>query len=99
MRTLLRLTFPVQTSNTAVKDNVLPQVVGKFVETYKPESCYFYPENGRRAAQFVFDLKNSDELPSIVEPFFMHLDADVSVTPCMNFDDLKAGIEKARANM
>lgn len=94
MRTMLKLTFPVETSNKAVKEGILTNTVMRFVEQMKPESAYFYPEAGKRAALFVFDLEDSTLIPTSVEPFFANLDATVELTPVMNLEDLKAGLAK-----
>ncbi len=94
MRTMLRVSFPVEQSNKAIKDGSLPKLMGKMMEQLKPEAAYFFPDKGRRSALFVFDLKDTSHLPVIVEPFFEALHAEVKVTPVMNADDLKAGLEK-----
>ena len=31
---------------------------------------------------------------TVAEPFFLGLDAEISLTPVMNLDDLRAGLEK-----
>ena len=65
------------------------------MERLHPEAAYFYPEGGKRTALMVFDMKDPSQIPSIAEPFFMGLDADISMTPVMNAADLKAGLEIA----
>jgi hypothetical protein len=34
-------------------------------------------------------------IPSIAEPFFMNLSASIELSPVMNLEDMKAGVEKA----
>jgi hypothetical protein len=97
MRTMLRITMPAAAGNRAIKDGSLPKLMGETMAKLKPEAAYFYPENGMRAALFVFDMKDASEIPPIVEPFFMTMDATVTLTPVMNADDLKAGLQKAFA--
>lgn len=96
MRMMLRITMPVETSNRAVKDGSLPKVIGSVLEKLKPEAAYFFPDNGKRSGLFVFDLKDVSEIPMLVEPFFLSLDATVDLTPVMNADDLKSGLGKAQ---
>ena len=72
---------------------------GRMMETLHPEAAYFYPENGRRAGIIVFDLKSPSDLPSVVEPMFMNLSAEVNVSPAMTADDLKRGLKTVMDQM
>ena len=94
MRTMLKIHFPVDQSNKAVKDGSLPQLMGKMLEQLKPEAAYFLPDKGRRSAIFVFDLKDPSQIPMVAEPFFEALHAEVEMTPVMNAEDLKSGLGK-----
>jgi hypothetical protein len=96
MRTLLRVIIPVETGNKAIKDGTLPKTMESFSKKYKPEAAYFYPEGGRRSALFVFDLPDPTHIPAIAESFFFGLDAEIYMTPVMNADDLRAGLEKTK---
>ena len=96
MRTMLRITIPVDTGNEAIQDGTIQKVVSETLERLRPEAAYFLAEQGDRAAMFVFDLKDSSDIPSIAEPFFARLNASVEFTPVMNADDLKKGLEKVR---
>ena len=92
MRTLLKFQFPVEAANQGIKDGTLPRTVEGFIQQHKPEAAYFFAEEGLRTALFVFDLKDTSDIPSIAEPFFMTLNAAVSATPVMNAEDLKTGL-------
>jgi len=94
MRTMMRIHLPVEQSNNAVKDGSLPKLMGKMIDQLKPEAAYFFPDDGLRSALFVFDLKDPSQIPAVAEPFFEILHAEVTLTPVMNADDLKAGLEK-----
>jgi hypothetical protein len=96
MRTLLRVSLPVQTGNKVYKDGTLAKKIGAFIEGHKPEAAYFYPDGGKRTALFVFDLPDPTHIPAVAEHFFFDLDAEVYLTPVMNADDLKAGMEKSK---
>ncbi len=94
MRTLLKIMMPVGPSNRAIKDGMLSKLYEQTIASLKPEASYFTTSHGERTAMFVFDLKNSADMPVIAEPFFMQLDAKVELTPVMNAEDLKAGLSK-----
>ncbi|WP_232248537.1 hypothetical protein [Streptacidiphilus rugosus] len=59
-----------------------------------PEAAYFGAKDGCRTAFIVFDLKETSDIPKIVEPFFMKLGAKVEFIPVMNFEDVQAGLSK-----
>ena len=54
-----------------------------------------YAENGKRTALFVYDLKEPAQIPSVAEPLFLALNADISMYPAMNAEDVKKGLEQA----
>ena len=95
MRTLLKVTMPVEPANKAIKDGALPKIVQSLADSLRPEATYFYAEGGKRTALLVFDLKDPAQIPAVAEPLFMQLNAGVEFFPVMNTEDLKAGLEKA----
>ncbi len=98
MRTLVRVSMDVNASNSAIKSGEFSRVMQETLERIKPEAAYFYPENGRRTALLVFDMKDQSDMPSVAEPFFMGFGASVEFFPVMNVDDLKTGLDKASAS-
>jgi hypothetical protein len=94
MRTLLKITIPADAGNKAVKDGTIQKVMAETIERLRPEAAYFLAEEGMRSGMFVFDLKDSSDIPSIAEPFFAGFNAAVEFTPVMNAEDLKKGLEK-----
>lgn len=96
MRMLLRIAIPNDGGNKAVKDGAIGRIVGAFMEEHHPEAAYFYAEGGERVGHFVLDVKDSSQLPSLAEPFFLGLNARVSLIPVMNPQDLKTGLEKLK---
>ena len=92
MRTMLRVQIPVETGNATIKDGSLPNAFQALIDRLKPEAAYFFPDEGRRSALFVFDMQEASQLPSIVEPLFEQLNADVQMTPAMNLEDLRKGL-------
>lgn len=95
MRTMLRVCIPCEAGNKSVRDGMLPKTVMSFVEQHKPEGTFFTAEDGMRTAYFVFDLKNPADIPSIAEPFFMNLQAEITMMPVMNLEEMKSGVDKA----
>jgi hypothetical protein len=89
---MLKVTMPVEAGNTAVKDGSLPRAIKALMDQVKPEAAYFYPSDGKRTALFVFDMKDPADIPTIVEPLFMGMNAAVTLTPVMNAEDLQKGL-------
>lgn len=92
MRTLMKITMPVGAGAPTVQDGTIERVLGETAARLRPEAAYFYPENGRRTALMVFDLKDPSDIPSIAEPLFTELNATVEMHPVMNAEDLKKGV-------
>jgi hypothetical protein len=92
MRMLLRVSIPIETGNAAVKAGTLGSTVERILADLKPEAAYFFVDDeGRRAGSLVFDMKDSSQMPSIGEPWFLAFNAKVSLRPVMNPQDLAAG--------
>jgi hypothetical protein len=101
MRCIVKVNFPVETSNEAIKSGKLQKTIKSVLETLKPEAAYFTAERGMRGGIFVVDLKEPSQLPMVAEPFFLAFNASVEILPAMTAEDLmKAGphIEKAIKN-
>jgi len=94
MRTMLKITLPVEKGNQAFTDGTLGKKMESFIEQWKPEAAYFFPNHGKRSAIFVLDLDESSQIVQLTEVFFLSLNAEVSLTPVMNAQDLRKGMEK-----
>lgn len=92
MRTLLKAVVDVEAGNKAVSDGTMGEILASVFEMVKPEASYFFPENGKRSAWIIFDLKDPSQIPLITEPLFLRFKADVSFTPVMNLEDLQRGL-------
>jgi len=89
MRTLMRVSIPVEAGNAAAKAGTLGSTVDKIVADLKPEAAYFFADDdGQRSASIVFDMKDSSEIPALAEPWFLAFNAKVSFRPIMNTQDL-----------
>ena len=96
MRTILKFTVPVEAGNAAIKSGKMAQVTQNTLKQLKPEAAYFYANKGRRSGFMIFDLKDPSDIPSIVEPLFLELNASVDLAPCMNADDLEKALAKVK---
>jgi hypothetical protein len=98
MRTLLRVTIPVEAGNNAIRQGTLERVFNDTQNRLKPEATYFTTQGGNRTCYLVFDLKDVSDMPGIAEPFFQELHASVDWSPVMNKEDLKRGLEALMAH-
>jgi hypothetical protein len=99
MRSMLRITFPTELGNRMIKDGSFAKVMETTMEKLKPEAAYFTANKGCRCAMLFFDMKDASEIPPIVEPLFMTLNAEIELLPAMNQDDLKKGLAAAMQAM
>jgi hypothetical protein len=95
MRMLLKVTFPTAKANTAIQEGRLGQELERVMNQLQPEAAYFYGENGKRTAFFVFNMEDSSQLPTTHEPLFLEFEAETHTTPVMNRDDLAKGLQQA----
>ncbi len=93
MRMLLRVSIPVDAGNAAAKDGTLGSTIEQILADLKPEAAYFFADDsGHRSGSIVFDMKDTSEIPAVAEPWFLAFNAEVSLRPIMNPQDLaKAG--------
>lgn len=98
MRFLLKVEIPMQAGNKVIKSGELGDLIQRVLGEIKPEAAYFTLVGGERGAYFVVDMQDASQIPAIMEPIFLGLDATVECVPVMTPDDLqKAGpaIERA----
>jgi hypothetical protein len=92
MRMLLRLRLDTEASTAALRNGRLQASITEFMNTANPEAAYFFPDQGKRCASFVFDMQDASDIPRLVEPAFQELGAEVQLVPVMNLDDLQKGL-------
>ena len=95
MRMMLKVSIPVEAGNAGFKDGSLGKGIQEAMDTLKPEAAYFFAENGQRTSLYVFNMEDSSQIPVIAEPLFQNLNADLTLIPVMNAEDVKKGMEQA----
>ncbi|TDC22805.1 hypothetical protein E1265_14700 [Streptomyces sp. 8K308] len=93
MRMMLRARLDTQLASEAVKSGRMPTIMQSLYERLSPEAAYYCPVEGARGCTFVFDMQDTSQIPSIAEPFFEELGAEIDITPVMNRDDLLQGLQ------
>lgn len=99
MRFAVRINMPVEAGNESARNGKMGEVLGAFVQKWKPEATYFYLREGKRGATFYLNLDDPSQLPVLAEPLFSGMNVELEVTPAMNFEDLKKGLAALEKDM
>jgi hypothetical protein len=94
MRMMMKVQMDTEAGSRAIADGSMPQLLQETLGRLQPEAAYFGPENGIRTAFIVFDLQDSSELPSLSEPLFSAVKANVQMFPVMDREDLQKGMQQ-----
>ncbi|MBM2815132.1 MAG: hypothetical protein HW421_1894 [Ignavibacteria bacterium] len=92
MRSMLKMVIANKEGNQAIIDGTLPKIIGDLMEKIHPEAAYFTLSQGKRCGYFFFDNNDSSDMPAMLEPLFMQLNAEIYITPAMNSADLEKGM-------
>ena len=99
MRMLLKALLDTATANEDFRSGTALEALDRIQETLQPEASYGFVEDGQRAFFAVFDLADPSQIPVVCEPFFQGGNAKITITPCMNLEDTKKGMEEAARRM
>ena len=88
MRMLMHVRLPLEPFNTFVREGTVGQKIQRILQAIKPEAAYFTEQNGQRGGIFVFDVKDSSEIPGLAEPWFLTFNAQVDLRIAMTPEDL-----------
>ncbi len=95
MKMLLTVEIPHEPFNSLVKSGKAGEIIGRILETIKPEVAYFTEQDGTRGAVFVVDVQTPSDVPALAEPFFLQFQANSKFRIAMSPEDLqKAGLEE-----
>lgn len=94
MRMMVTASIPTDKGSETIKNGKLPTVIESTLNKIRPESAYFYTENGLRTMRAVFDMSESNDMVAAFEPMMMELGATIDVRPVMNAEDLQRGFGK-----
>ena len=89
MRVMLKIEFPVESGNAAMKDASMPATITAILEEQKPEAVYFFDSNGKRAAIMIVEVSKGSDIPRMVEPWFLAFRASVELHPVMTLQELQ----------
>lgn len=91
MRMILTVHFPHEPFNSLVRSKEVGPLLGKILETLKPESAYFTEQNGTRGAILIVNVADPSQIPFYAEPFFLNFEADCEFRIAMTAEDLAKG--------
>ncbi|WP_328383126.1 hypothetical protein OHS81_05980 [Streptomyces sp. NBC_00400] len=94
MRMVLTARIPTQTGNELIQNSQLSKIMESAFAALQPEAAYFTLDEGERTAFFYFDMRESSQMPTLLESFFMDLNAKVSLRPVMNAEEWRTGLSE-----
>lgn len=95
MKMLLTVEFPLEPFNSLVRSGKVGEIIGRILETIKPETAYFTEQDGKRGGIFVINVQTPSDVPVYAEPFFLNFQANCKFRILMSPEDLqKAGLEE-----
>jgi len=95
MRMLLAVEFPHEPFNSHVRSGKAGEIIGRILESIKPEAAYFTEQDGTRGGIFVVDVNAPSDIPALAEPFFLNFQASCKFRIAMTPEDLQiAGLNE-----
>lgn len=94
MRMLLKAVFDTDAANEVIGSGRGAEATGQIVERLQPEAFYAFGEDGQRAILLVFDMADPSQIPVLTERMYQQGKAKITLTPCMNLEDLQKGFEE-----
>jgi hypothetical protein len=97
---MLKAVVDTEAGNEALRSGSMIKAIEQMMQQLNPEAAYFVgSEDGQRTSLVVFDMADSSQIPVVSEPLFHGAKARVTLTPCMNLDDLQAGLSQVPADV
>jgi hypothetical protein len=98
MRTMLKVSDPVDTGSAAVRDGSLVQWIQSVLVEMKPEAVYVTDVGGKRTGLIFLDMTDTSQIPAVADPWFLAFNTSIEIKAVINPDDLakaQAGITTA----
>lgn len=92
MRVLMTMVLDNEKTSQAIQDKRMAEIMQSAITPLNPEAVYFATVNGHRGGFVVFDLKEPAQMPSVAEPFFQELGAEITIEPAMTVEDVMRGL-------
>ena len=92
MKYIMKVRIPNEFGNDLLKDPLFGKKMMDLLAEVKAEAAYFTTIDGARGGYIVVNMDNASQMPSLGEPAFAWLKAEVDFIPVMTPEDLgKAG--------
>lgn len=92
MKFLIEVRIPTDVGNEDIRDGVLLQELGEYLEMIKPDAVYYTLRAGGRCILLIVDIETADRISSIAEPFWLNWEAEVRFIPLITAEEFeKAG--------
>jgi len=86
---LLSVDFPLEPFNSLVRSGKAGEILGRILETIKPETAYFTEQDGKRGGIFVVNVQNPSDVPVLAEPFYLKFNASCKFRVLMSPEELQ----------
>jgi hypothetical protein len=86
---IMRATIANGAGNKMVKGN-MEATINKIMEDVRPKEAYFTVDKGQRTIYFIVDVEKASDMPKMLEPLWLALEADVDIIPAMSASDFAA---------
>ena len=94
---MLKVNMHLETANELARQGKLGSTIQSILADLKPEAAYFVEDNGQRTGLIFFHMTDSSEIPKIAEPWFLALNATLTLKPAMNPEDLGKAVPHIEA--
>ena len=99
MKMLLSVEFPIEPFNSLVSSGKAGEIIGRILDSIKPELAYFTEQDGARGGIFVIDVETPSDVPFFAEPFYLNFQASCKFRILMGPEDWqKAGLDELGKN-
>jgi len=89
VKMLLSVDFPLEPFNSLVRSGKAGEILGRILETIKPETAYFTEQDGKRGGIFVVNVQNPSDVPVLAEPFYLKFNASCKFRVLMSPEELQ----------